>query len=379
MDGYAGPQRSHGVGTLVTMRRFTIDYDLGDLRERLRNTRWPDDATSEMREVVRYWMDGFDWPRQQAWLNSFEHNDADGVHFVHARGKTPLLLLHGWPGSFIEFLDLIPLLAGDFELVIPSLPGFGFSRGVRPTRDMAALFAGLMRQLGHERFAVQGGDFGAGVASWMAVDHPQHLLGIHLNYIPGWYEPPPGPPPTTEEAQFLRDDDTWMETSGGYSHIQRTRPLTLAYGLNDSPAGLAAWILEKFREWADPASALDLDKLLTNVTLYWLTQTIHSSIRLYGESARTPLKLTQKIDVPTAIARFPLEEPFPPRTWIERGYDVRRYTEMPVGGHFAAMEQPALLADDIRAFFGVSEAGASAPSPAPSAESTPPLRSGAAL
>jgi pimeloyl-ACP methyl ester carboxylesterase len=358
------------------MKRFTIDLDMGDLRERLHRTRWPDHATfgggmpfEEMREIVRYWADDFDWPREQARLNEFEHFIAEDIHFIRARGERgaiPLLLLHGWPGSFVEFLDVIPLLAGPFDLVIPSLPGFGFSSkpkaAGRSTRQMAALFVSLMQQLGFSRFFVQGGDFGAGIATWMAVDHPDHLLGIHLNYIPGSYLPPPGPPLTPDEAKFQRDDARWLDESGAYSHVQRTRPLTLGYALNDSPAGLAAWLVEKFREWADPASELPLDRILTNVTIYWLTETILSSLRLYGEAAKTRLALTERLRVPTAIARFPLEEPFPPREWIERGYDVRRYTEMPVGGHFAAMEQPALLAGDITA-------SASALFRAPSAES----------
>ena len=361
------------------MKRFTLDFDTDELRERLHRTRWPDDATfgggmssDEMRELVRYWADDYDWPREQARLNEFEHTLAGGIHFLRARGERdaiPLLLLHGWPGSFVEFLDLIPLLAGPFDLVIPSLPGFGFSAKPNApgmsTRNMAALFVSLMQQLGFERFLVQGGDFGAGIASWMAVDHPEHLLGMHLNYIPGSYLPPPGPPLTPAEAAFQRDDERWHDESGAYSHVQRTRPLTLGYALHDSPAGLAAWLVEKFREWADPASELPLDKILTNFTIYWLTGTILSSIRLYGEASKMPLALKERLRVPTAIARFPLEEPFPPREWIERGYDVRRYTELPVGEHFAAMKQPALLARDITA-------GASALFRAPSAESPRP-------
>ncbi|HEV7921690.1 MAG TPA: epoxide hydrolase [Thermoanaerobaculia bacterium] len=341
--------------------RFRIDLDLGDLRERLLRTRWPDQANAQLQEVVRYWADGFDWPAQQARLNRFEHHieDVGGerIHFIHAKGGAdaiPLLLVHGWPGSFVEFVDIIPMLQGPFELIVPSLPGYGFSSkatGMSNAR-IAELFLQLMSQLGHERFAAQGGDWGAGVATWMALKAPRRLTAIHLNYIPGSYAPPIDAPLTAEEGQFLKDKERWGDEHGAYGHVQRTRPLTLAYGLNDSPAGLAAWILEKFREWADPASNLSIDALLTNITIYWATETIHSSMRLYRESAATPLR-NVRVPVPTAVAHFPLEAPFPPRSYIERGYDLRRFTEQPAGGHFAALEQPESLAKDIREFWGV--------------------------
>jgi pimeloyl-ACP methyl ester carboxylesterase len=356
---------------------------MAELRKRLAATRWPYGVTEdggmplgEMRELVRYWQEEFDWDARQRELNRLPHFQAhiDGqqIHFLHQRaadaGAPPLLLLHGWPGSFVEMLAVLPLLARSFDVVVPSLPGYGFSApaaaaGMSNAR-MAELMAQLMAALGYERFGAQGGDWGAGIASWLAAKFPNRLLGIHLNYIPGSYAPAPDPPPSAAEQEFLADRAAWLEASGAYGHVQRTRPLTLAYGLSDSPAGLAAWILEKFREWADPASRLPLDTLLTNVTLYWVTNSIAPSVRLYLESVQTPLRFAagERIAVPCGIARFPYEAPFPPRSWVDRVYDVRRWTEMPRGGHFAALEAPELLAADVAAFFAdVTEGGVNRP------------------
>jgi pimeloyl-ACP methyl ester carboxylesterase len=348
------------------------DEALDDLRQRLGATRWPAGVTDggglpldDVAALVGYWRDGFDWRPQERRLNGFRHFRArvgagDGrLHFIHERAASgdavPLLLLHGWPGSFVEMLGLL-LLLRDFHVVVPSLPGYGFSDpptapGMSNQR-MADLHAELMAALGYQRFVVQGGDWGAGIATWLARKHPGRLLGMHLNYIPGSFAPHAEGDLAPEEEAFLRAAETWSAEDGAYGHVQRTRPLTLAYGLADSPAGLAAWIVEKFREWADPASDLPLDELLTNVTLYWVTNTIHSSMRLYLESVRTPLRFAagERLPVPCAVARFPLEAPFPPRRWIERAYDVRRWTEMPRGGHFAALEAPDLLAADVAAF-----------------------------
>jgi pimeloyl-ACP methyl ester carboxylesterase len=226
-------------------------------------------------------------------------------------------------------------------------------------RRIAGLWAQMMTLLGYERFGAQGGDWGAGVSTWLALDHPERLLGIHLNYIPGSYRPhvAPDAPLSEAERSFLAERDRWVEEEGAYGHQQMTRPQTLAVGLNDSPAGLAAWIVEKVRAWGDCDGDLerrfDRDWLLTNLTLYWVTETIHSSMRLYFESRRTPLRLEpgQRVPVPCGVAFFPKEAPMPPREWVERGYDVVRWTPMPRGGHFAALEEPALLAEDIRAFF----------------------------
>jgi pimeloyl-ACP methyl ester carboxylesterase len=346
----------------ISVPREVID----DLHRRLDTTRWPlgliDSGGLPLEhavELVRYWRNDYDWYAQERELNRFRQFRADGIHFIHERSTNPnampLLLLHGWPGSFVEFRGVIPRLQDAFHLVVPSLPGYGFSDvpmvpGMS-NAQMADVFAELMSTLGYERFAVQGGDWGAGIATWIARRHPARVIGLHLNYIPGSYSPH-ADDTTPDEREFLRSRDQWSADSGAYGHVQRTRPLTLSYGLSDSPVGLAAWIDEKFVEWADPASGVSTREILTNVMIYWITNTIASSVRLYLESSRTPLAFAagERLSVPVAIAHFPLEAPFPPRSWIERVYDVRRWTEMPRGGHFAALEQPELLAEDIRAF-----------------------------
>jgi pimeloyl-ACP methyl ester carboxylesterase len=270
-------------------------------------------------------------------------------------------------------LKIIPLLAdpashgGDpsqsFDVVVPSLPGFGFSD--RPTQPgmntwrIADLWAGLMTELGYERFAAQGGDFGASVSTILGLRHADRVLGVHLNYIPGSYRPhlEAGAMLDHIEQSSLDDSDRWYVDSGAYAHLQRNTPQTAAYGLNDSPAALAAWIIEKCRDWSDCDGDVERrfskDELLTNVTLYWMTETIHSSCRLYYETKKAPLqfKPDEKVRVPCAIAHFPREAPFPPRRWIERGYNVQQWTEMPRGAHFAAAEEPELLARDIAGFF----------------------------
>jgi len=353
---------------------FTISIPpetIDDLRDRLRATRWPQGVTdsggiplSEMRPLAEYWLHEFDWQRREEELNRLPHYRAtvDGlrVHFIHARcGRAealPLLMLHGWPGSFVEMLEVIPRLAASFHVVVPSLPGYGFSDpatapGMSNAR-IAEMMAALMSQLGYDRFAVQGGDWGAGIATWLGLKFPARIAAIHLNYIPGSYAPFVEGEMAPEEVAFLRDRNEWIDQSYAYGRIQGTRPLTLGYAMSDSPAGLAAWIVEKFREWADPSSQIPIDWLLTNVTLYWVTNSIASSMRLYLESSRTPLRLAQgqRVEVPCAIARFPYELPSPPRSWVERGYNVLRWTEMPRGGHFGAMETPELLAGDVTEF-----------------------------
>jgi pimeloyl-ACP methyl ester carboxylesterase len=344
---------------------------IADLHARLGVIRWPRGVTdtggiplSEMEEITRYWLSEFNWSAQEHEMNRLPHFRALcsdlRLHYIHTRSSRfepiPLLLLHGWPGSFVEMLPLVPHLAESFDLIIPSLPGFGLSDAPVSTgtsnERIATLLAELMTLLGYERFAVHGGDVGAGIATWLARRFPARIHSIHLNYIPGSYAPFIGAPLSDEESTFLKLRQDWTQERGAYAHVQGTRPLTLAYALSDSAPGLAAWIVEKFREWADPQSAIPLDTILTNITLYWATNTIASSIRLYLESTRTPLAFQEgeRVLVPCGIARFPYEMPFPPRPWVERVYNITHWTEMPRGGHFAALEEPARLADDIFTF-----------------------------
>ncbi len=377
----------------MPIRPFSLPWSAAadeDLRQRLNRTRWPEEVPDSgwdygtdpgfLRDICCYWREKFNWKAQVEQMAALRHCifSADGldIHFVHEVGKgpapIPLILTHGWPGSFLEFMKLIPLLtdpgrhgadpADSFSVVVPSLPGFGFSgqpgRGVNAFTT-ADLWAALMSELGHERFAAQGGDIGAGVTTALALRHPGRLFGIHLNFIPGSYNPD-----LTEvtklfevEKAYMRSASTWRENHGAYAHLQRTTPLTAAYGLNDSPAGLAGWILEKFRNWSgcdgDLLRLFTRDELLANITLYWMTETIYSSFRMYFEGARAPLVMqeNERVNVPTAVAHFPGELLFPPPVWVERGFNVEQWTEMPRGGHFAAFEQPELLTDDLRCFF----------------------------
>ena len=344
-----------------------------DLRSRLRRTRWPDELPNSdwafgtnlkfMREICDYWAREFDWGNQIERFKTFPHYKAaisdQEIHFLHVRGESPqsipLILTHGWPGSFLEFLRIIPMLteptrygapaADSFDVIVPSLPGYGYSG--KPGRGMnslavADLWAELMTRLGYERFAAQGGDIGAGVTTALGLRHAERLIALHLNYIPGSYRPflPPGASPTEEEQTGLKRAAEWVDQHGAYAHIQRTTPLTAAYALHDSPVGLAAWILEKFQKWSDcdgdPRHAIPIDELLANITLYWMTETVYSSFRMYFENALAPLAFGESdfIKVPCAIAHF-AKEIFPARSWVERGYNVQRWTEMPRGGHFA--------------------------------------------
>lgn len=364
---------------------------LDDLRRRLRQTRWPETVSGagsslgidreSVEELCRYWMNTFDWKVQVDHLSALHHyryKTKDGwVHFVCEKGTgaspMPLILTHGWPGSFLEMLKILPLLtdprahghdtADSFDVVIPSLPGFGYSD--KPAQlganffRIAEIWAELMDALGYQRFGVQGGDLGASVSTALGLRYSERIIGIHLNYIPGSYRPylPPDTTPTTAEEGFLTNAASWFDENGAYAHLQGTRPNTPAYALNDSPAGLAAWIVEKFRDWSDCDGdvyrVFTRDELLRNTTLYWMTETISSSFRLYHEGRRAPLHFTADdfVQAPCAIAHFPKEIIIPPREWVERGYNVQRWSEMPRGGHFAAMEQPELLAAEIREFF----------------------------
>jgi len=379
----------------VEIKPFKIhvsDSVLKDLRERLARTRWPDAIPGTgweygadldyMKELVDYWLTKFDWRKQESTLNRFQHFrakvDGFGIHFIHEMGKgpnpLPLVITHGWPGSFAEMVKIIPLLTdpaahgGDpadaFDVVVPSMPGYGFSdrssqRGMNVFR-FAELWVELMNGLGYQRFGAQGGDFGAGVSTALGLYHPKHVIGLHLNYIPGSYRPflEKGTDELSEiEKQFLAEDEKWYAEEGGYCHVQLTHPQSVSFGLNDSPVGLAAWIVEKFRAWGDCGGEVERrfskDELLTNVMIYWATETIASSNRLYFEARRRPMHFQkgQRVAMPCGIAHFPKEAPFPPREWIERGYNVQLWSDLPRGGHFPALEEPQLLVEDIRAFF----------------------------
>ncbi|HEX2393911.1 MAG TPA: epoxide hydrolase [Bacteroidales bacterium] len=364
---------------------FFEDARLNDLKSRIRNTRWPDAIPGSgwqhgsdlayIKDLTEYWLNVFDWRNTEDTFNSFTNYIGTikgyNIHFIYVKGNSkqtiPLIITHGWPYSVLEMLKIIPLLTSGnemaFDLVIPSMMGYGFSQKViEPGCNaflMAELWHELMKELGYNRYGVQGGDFGAGISAAIAYKYPESVIGMHLNYVPGYYDP------MLEKEEILSDgekayliaEEDWYMREGSYSHQQRTRPLTLAYGLNDSPVGLCAWIVEKMRAWADCKgdieSVFTKDELLSNVTLYWLTETIHSSARLYYENSLIKLKpgRTSRIQVPAGFARFRFEEPFPPREFVERGFKIARWTEYPVGGHFPAMEQPELLAKDIIEFF----------------------------
>src|SRR5215212_2870168 len=400
----------------MDIQPFTVqvpEAELADLQARLARTRWPDEivgadweygtSLAYLQDLMRYWQERFDWRAQERAINAFAHFRATvgglGIHFVHQHGNgpapLPLIITHGWPGSFIEMLKILPLLSDParygadpqdaFDVVIPSLPGYGFSdrpsgRGMNPFR-IADLWVELMEGLGYQHFGAQGGDWGSSVASCLGFTHADAVVGIHLNYIPGSYAPYLGPGArglSAAERAFQQERERWLQTEGGYGQIQRTKPQTLAYGLNDAPAGLAAWIVEKFRAWSDCGGEVERrfskDELLTNIAIYWLTGTIGSAFRVYrdwalgAESnphawegreevprgvASKPLARDERVGAPSAVALFPADPPSGmPREWDERSYsDLRRFSRMPRGGHFPAMEEPEVLAEDIRSFF----------------------------
>jgi pimeloyl-ACP methyl ester carboxylesterase len=369
-------------------QRFTVsvpDEALEDLRRRLRLARWPDAVRDSgwtygleiawMKSLADDWLNRYDWRAQERGLNQYPHYraviDGVGIHYVHFRSQdphaVPLIITHGWPGSFLEMLKVAPILAGShsdpFHVIVPSLPGYGFSE--RPsspgmnTFRTAELWVKLMRELGYDRFVAQGGDIGANVSSVMAWKHPESVLALHLNYIPGSYRPwidEAAHPLHPEEIAFRQKARDWYDEKGGYWHVQATQPQTLAFALNDSPIGLAAWLIDKYRDWADCDGVVERrfsrDELLTHVSLYWFTQTIASSCRMYLESRRAPLVFQQgeRIGVPCGVLHLAKEEPMPPRTWVERAYNVVRWTHAPTGGHFAAWEEPELFAADVREF-----------------------------
>jgi pimeloyl-ACP methyl ester carboxylesterase len=360
---------------------------LRKLTKRISGTRWPDQIkdsdwqygvpSSYMKDLCDYWATQYDWQRAENKMNTYSNFifDIDGykIHCLHTKGKgnntVPIIITHGWPGSFLEIIDCIPFLTApgeiSFDVVVPSLPGYGFSeksdKEGRNTALIADLWINLMAELGFPKFFVQGGDFGADVSTHLALKYPGHVLGLHMNYIPFSYKPylESGEQLTDSEKAAQQRSATFFQSAGAYAQQHISNPLTLSYGLNDSPVGLAAWILQIFKSFSDPAKSLselfDRDELLDNVTLYWVTETIHSSIRLYRETLKKPLAFTRDdyINVPVGIAHYPFPDSFPAKKYIERGYNLKYWKDMPVGGHFAAMEQPESFSADVREFAGL--------------------------
>ena len=364
---------------------------LVDLRERLARTRFPDQAPGApwafgtdldwMRRLVAYWSDGFDWRAAEARLNAFAQFKVPlagiDMHYLHVEGvgpaPMPLLLAHGWPGSVFEFMELIPRLTdparfgGDaadaFTVVAPSLPGFGLSFTANQPRlsveQMADAFATLMTDtLGYPRFATQGGDWGASVSARLGLAHPDKTIGVHLNLLPLRRDPSSIKGDSPAELKYLTELAQWMSEETGYSTQQGTRPQTLAFALTDSPAGLAAWIAEKFRQWSDCGgdveSVFSKDELLANISLYWFTGAIGSSFWPYYARQHGPWPIPdgETVGVPMGYCEFPSEIVRPPRSLAAKTFtDIQRWSVMPRGGHFAAMEQPQALADEIRAFY----------------------------
>ncbi len=383
----------------MTPERFTIaipQSTLDDLRERLARTRWPLDPGNEdwrygtnrawLADLVAYWRDGYDWRAHEEAMNRYNHFkvvlDDVPVHFVHRRGvgpsPMPIILTHGWPWTFWDFAGVIDALAdpgahgGDpadaFDVVVASLPGYGFSVPLERTgvtvRTTAALWVRLMRDvLGYDRFAAHGGDWGASVTAQLGHEFPEHMIGVHLS-LPvlmrvSYYSGLSAADYAPEEAGWFERMQKRMATAASHVAVHTADPQTLAYALNDSPVGLAAWILERRRAWSDHTGdvydALSRDFLLTNVTLYWVTESIGSTMRYYWENWRQSVRVvhdrTPAIEAPTGIAVFPNDLVFVPRRLAETHTNLVHWTEMPRGGHFAAAEEPDLVVDDIRAMF----------------------------
>ena len=373
---------------MLSFEPFTVDVSdevLDDLRDRLRRTRFPnavDDIGWEqgtdlayLRELVAYWADGFDWRAAEARINEWPQVttrvDGQRIHLIHARSPepdaTPLLLVHGWPGSIVEFLDVLGPLTdprahgGDpgqaFHVVAPSLPGYTFSgptheRGWTPRR-IASAFAEIMAALGYERYVAQGGDWGSVVCANIA-DLDPACAAIHLNFVVA--RPPEGGQPelSAQDLEGLERMQRFRATGTGYQEIQGTKPQSLGYGLEDSPAGVAGWIVEKFREWSDCDGDVERsftkDQLLTNITAYWATATATSSTRLYWETRQAGAGALpqRRVTTPTAVSNFAGEITRMPRSWVEAAYELVRWTDIPKGGHFAAMEVPDLFVPEVR-------------------------------
>ncbi|MDQ1434187.1 MAG: epoxide hydrolase [Actinomycetota bacterium] len=364
------------------IRPFRVEVPaevLDDLRDRLARTRWPDQIPGSgwgygtnleyLQELCTYWRNDFDWRAQEERFNRWPHflTEIDGqqIHFIHARSDKPnalpLIVTHGWPGSVAEFLDVIEPLREDFHVVVPSLPGYGWSG---PTTEpgwdvqrVAQAWKTLMARLGYDRYGAQGGDWGAMISARLAAIDPEHMVGLHSNMLLAFPEDASGIELTESEIADLVGVGEFMKTGSAYQEIQGKNPQTLGYGLTDSPAGLAGWIVEKFLVWTDnegsPEDAVTRDQLLTNVTVYWVTKTINSSIRLYCESQRTDRfgPTGEYITVPTAAAVFPKEMFRIPEAYAKSRFNLVRYNRFDRGGHFAALEEPDLLVQDVRQFF----------------------------
>ena len=368
------------MASVTALEPFVVEVPPGvltDLAERLRRTRFPNEISGigwqqgmpldYLGEIVRYWLDAYDWRAHEARLNRYQQFvttvDGQRIHFLHIRSRhqaaIPLFLTHGWPGSVAEFLDVIDPLADPadpadaFHLVVPSLPGYGFSGPTAETgwnpRRIAAAFGEIADRLEYQRYGVQGGDWGAVVSYNMAELQPDRVLGLHVNLMNV-------PPPAGQQAPSTPWRRRIGPDGGGYEAILGTRPQTMGYLLDDSPAGLAAWIIEKFREWTEGPEeqcGLTMDQLLTTVMVYWVTRTGASSSRLYWERRRHPETMVpqRRVTVPTGVANFPGELTRSYRAHAERYFNIVRWTELPRGGHFPAMEVPDLFVDDVRSFF----------------------------
>jgi microsomal epoxide hydrolase len=378
----------------MNIQQFEVhvpDTLLHDLEERLALTRWPDEIPDSgwtygtnlgyLKELIDYWRHKFKWREQEAKLNKFDQFktlvDGVNIHFIHIRGKganpIPIILTHGWPDSFYRFYKVIPMMTDpekfggkaedSFDVIIPSLPGFGFSdRKAMPDEAIAEIWAKLMGEiLGYKKFTAAGGDLGSGVTKYLALNHADLVSAIHLTDVgfPTGQELSEAVQMSEAEQEFARFIQRWLFTEGAYFMIQATKPQTLGYSLNDSPVGLASWIVEKFYAWSDCNGNIEnrftKDELLTNIMIYWITETSSSSSRMDMENTRAtfakpPTPGRVRSEVPAAVALFPADAPLP-REWAERKVNLKRWTKMPRGGHFAALEEPELYVSDLREFF----------------------------
>lgn len=351
---------------------FEIDIpqaDLDDLTDRLARTRWPNELDgagtdygfplARLRALADYWRTDYDWREHETALNELPHFtteiDGQNIHFVHVRSSKPdalaLILTHGWPGSFLEFLDVIEPLSREFHLVIPSIPGFGFSG---PTHErgwdivrVAHAWAELMSRLGYQRFGAQGGDFGSGISLALGAVAPERVVGVHVNYLPTRPDPDAGVALSDLDRSRLAKIEHLMANRPPYQALQAATPQTIGYALTDSPVGQLAWIAERFAQWTDPRSPIDDERMLTDISLYWLTATAASSARL---SRETPRQIP-RCPVPVGVAVLPHDITQSVRPLAERLYDIRHWSEFDRGGHFAAMEVPDLFARDVGEFF----------------------------